>query len=87
MRNVLDKSVEKIKTHILYSTLLFFFFFENRAVCEIMSKNMVEPEGVTNDVIIWRIRVTCWTSKVTCTHANAHTHALGHMHTHTHTNM
>jgi hypothetical protein len=33
--------VEKIKTYILYSTT----FSENRGVYEIMSKNMVEPEG------------------------------------------
>jgi hypothetical protein len=31
---------EKIKTHILYSVT----FSENRAVYEIMSKNVVEPE-------------------------------------------
>jgi hypothetical protein len=33
--------VEKIKTHILCSVT----FFENRAVCEIMWKNIVEPGG------------------------------------------
>jgi hypothetical protein len=37
------KSVERIKTHISYS--LSFFFLENLAVCETMSKNIVEPEG------------------------------------------
>jgi hypothetical protein len=36
------EAVEKIKTHILYSVIV---FFENRAVYEIMSKNMVKPEG------------------------------------------
>jgi hypothetical protein len=43
MRSVLDKKkiVERIKTHILCSVT----FPENRAVYEIMSKNMVEPEG------------------------------------------
>ena len=35
------KVVEKIKTHILCSVT---FFFENRAVYEIMLKNLVEPE-------------------------------------------
>jgi len=35
------KTVEKIETHILYSI---FFFFKNRAVSEIMSKNMVESD-------------------------------------------
>jgi hypothetical protein len=41
MGNILNP-VEKIKTHILYSIT---FFPENRAIYEIMSKNMVEPEG------------------------------------------
>ena len=36
------KVVEKIKTHILCSIT---FFSENRTVYEIISKNMVEPEG------------------------------------------
>jgi hypothetical protein len=35
------KFVEKIKTHILCSVT---FFYENRAVYEIISTNMVEPE-------------------------------------------
>jgi hypothetical protein len=34
--------VEKTKTHILY--MVTFFSFENRVVCEIMWKNMVEPD-------------------------------------------
>jgi hypothetical protein len=37
---VYTKGVEKMKTHILYTTT----FSENRAVHEIMSKNDVEPE-------------------------------------------
>jgi hypothetical protein len=41
MRNVLEKIVDKIKTHVLCSVT----FFENHAVYEIMSKNLVEPEG------------------------------------------
>ena len=43
MRNVLDKVVEKIKTHILCSIT----FYENRAAYDIISKNVVEPEGST----------------------------------------
>ena len=39
MRNVLDKVVEKIKTHVLYSLT---FFSENRAVYEIMWKSTLE---------------------------------------------
>ena len=40
MRNVLNYVVEKIKTHILCSIT----FFENCAVYEVMSKNVVKPE-------------------------------------------
>ena len=41
MRNVLDKSCrENQNTHFMFNN----FFSENRAVYEIMSKNM-EPEG------------------------------------------
>ena len=36
--------------------------------------------GATNDVTIWRIRITCWISKDTCKHAHAYVHALGKMH-------
>jgi hypothetical protein len=59
-------------------------FSENRAVYEIMSKNMVEPEG-TNDVTTWRMRVACWISKVTCTQAHAHAHAPGNTRARAHT--
>jgi hypothetical protein len=42
MRNVLDKSCrENQNTHFMFNN----FVFENRALYEIMSKNMVEPEG------------------------------------------
>jgi hypothetical protein len=56
------------------------FFFDNRTVFEIMSKIMVEPEGMQ-----------CWISKATCTHAHAlanwteQTHVRARTHTHTHT--
>jgi hypothetical protein len=39
MRYISDRFVEKVHTHILYSKT----FSENRAVYEIMWKNMVEP--------------------------------------------
>ena len=42
MGNASDRVVEKIKTHILHSVT--FFLFENRAVCEIMWTNMVQPD-------------------------------------------
>jgi len=38
MKNISDEFVEKLKTHILCS-ISFFFFFENRAVYEIMWKS------------------------------------------------
>jgi hypothetical protein len=43
MRNVLDKICrENQNTHFMFSK---FFFSANRAVYDIMSKNVVEPEG------------------------------------------
>jgi hypothetical protein len=43
MRNVLDKRYrENQNTHFMFNN---FFFSENRTVYDIMSKNMVEPEG------------------------------------------
>jgi hypothetical protein len=74
-------------------TLLFKkFFFENRAVFEIVSRNKLEPEGpqITSQY------GACWIIKATYTHPPAHinepgtrTHARAstrtHTHTHTHT--
>ena len=40
---------------------------ENRAVCAIMWKNMVEPDVPQVD-IIRRMRVACWIPKATNTH-------------------
>jgi hypothetical protein len=40
MRNVSDKVVEKIKTHVLGSVT----FSESSAICEIMWENMVQPD-------------------------------------------
>ena len=45
-----------------------FFFFENRAVYEIMWKNMVEPDR-PHDNIIQRMRFACWITKATDTHS------------------
>ena len=70
MKNVLDKIVEKIKTHISYSLTFL------RKSCRLWDN--VEKCGgareTTNDVTIWRIRVACWMSKATCTHTHAHVH-------------
>jgi hypothetical protein len=55
----------KIKTHI-YD---YYIFSENRAVYEIMWKNMVEPAGqATDDNIIRHMRFACWVTKATKTH-------------------
>ena len=80
MRNVSNKScTENQNTHTFN-----YFFSENFAVYEIMSKNMVEPERSQN--AIWR-RVACWISNVTFTqvHARARAPIPSPIHTHTHT--
>ena len=58
------KAVEKIKTHILCSIT---FLFENRAVYEIMWKNIVE-RGRPHTTIR-RMRIACWVLKATDTHS------------------
>jgi hypothetical protein len=62
MKNVSDKVVEKIKTHILFSVT----FFENYAV-ELMWKNIVEW-GRPHDNIIQHMCITCWIPQVTNIH-------------------
>jgi hypothetical protein len=44
IRNVLAKNVERIRTHthFMFSN----FLLENRAVYEIMSKNIVQPDNI-----------------------------------------
>jgi hypothetical protein len=63
MKNVSDKSLGKIDTHILCSIT----FFENRAVYEIMCKNIVEPDRP--QMTIWRMRIARWITKATHTHS------------------
>jgi hypothetical protein len=55
------KGVEEIKTHIFCSKT----FFENRAVYEIMRKNIVE--WGRSRMTIWRMRIACWIPKATNT--------------------
>jgi len=60
-----DKSCrENQNTHFVFNN--FFFFFENRAVYEIMWKNIVELDRP--QMTIWRIRIACWITKATNTH-------------------
>ena len=59
------ETVEKIKTRVLCS--ITFFFSENRAVDEIMWKNMVERERPR--MTIWRMRIACCITKATNAHS------------------
>jgi hypothetical protein len=64
MRNVTDKiCTENQNTHFVFSN----FFFENRAVYEIMWKNIVERGRP--QIAIWRMRIACWITKATKTHS------------------
>jgi uncharacterized paraquat-inducible protein A len=58
--------VEKIKTNFF----VFSNFFENRAVYEIMWKNIVE--GGRPQLTIWHMRIACWIPNAT----NIHTHFM-----------
>jgi hypothetical protein len=63
MTNVSDKScVENQNTHFLFNSL----FFENRAIYEIMWKNIVESDWP--EMIVWPTRIACWITKATNTH-------------------
>jgi hypothetical protein len=80
MRNVSYKScTENQNTHFIFSN---FFSLENRAVYEIIWKNMVEPRKPQT---VWSMRVVCWISKATDAQAHARSHAppLTSIHTHT----
>ena len=70
MRNILDKCCrETQKAYFIFNII----FSENRAVYEIMSKNMVEAESLQMRRI----------SRATRAHAHAHAHTTAHSHTHT----
>jgi hypothetical protein len=72
------KVVEKIKRHILCSIT---FFSENRAVYEIKSRNIVEPETPQT---IRPMLVACWISKATREQAHGRSNAPTSIHTHAH---
>jgi hypothetical protein len=59
------KVVEKIKTHILCSVT---FFFENRAIYEIIWKNIVDRGRP--QMTVWRVLIAGWIPKAT----NTYTH-------------
>ena len=64
MRNISDKILEKIKTHILYSMV---FFFENRGFYEMKWKNIEQPDRLHRTIC--RMRIACWIPKATNTHS------------------
>jgi hypothetical protein len=55
--------VEEIKTDFIFSN----FFPENRAVYEIMWKNIVEPDRPL--MTVWCMRISSWIPKATNTHS------------------
>ena len=59
-----DTIMQKIKTHVLYTLI---FFAHIAAICEITWKNMFEPNKP--HMTIWRVRLTCWTTKATDTNS------------------
>ena len=60
MRNVSDKSCRQNQnTRIMFNN--FFLFFENRAVYEIIWKNIVQPDRP--HITIWHMRIACWIPK------------------------
>jgi len=65
MRYVSDKTCRETQnTHFVFN--IYIYIFENRAVCEIMCKNIVEPD--TPQMTVWRMGIACWIPKDTDTH-------------------
>jgi hypothetical protein len=74
IRNVLDKIVDKIKTHILCSQTFF------RKTWRLWN-NVEKYDGAreaTDGNKIWRMRVACWISKAAHAHVHAHAHVPRH---------
>ena len=80
LRNVLDKSCRKNQnTHFMFNN-----FFPKVAPFMKNVEKFGGARGATNDVTRWRIRVACWISKATRTHALTHAYAHPHAPRHTH---
>jgi len=62
------KAVQRMKTHILCPKA-FFFFFEIRAVYEIMWRNAVELIRLQKKASYGGMPNACWISKTTNTHS------------------
>jgi hypothetical protein len=54
---------ENQSTHFIFSN----FYYENRAIYEIMWKNIVERGRA--QMAIWRMRTACWIPKAAYTHS------------------
>ena len=68
IRDVSDKDYRE-NQNTYFRLKNFFFLIENRVVCKIMWKNMIElgrPQ-----MTIWCIRFTCWISKATNIHSES----------------
>ena len=62
MRNISDSSCREYQ-----NTRFSSFFFKNRAVYEIIRKNMLEPDRP--QMTMWRMRIACWITKAKNTHS------------------
>jgi hypothetical protein len=63
VKNIADKVVEQIKTHLLFSIT---FHPENRVVYQIMWDNIVESDKL--QMAILGLLIACWICKATNTH-------------------
>jgi hypothetical protein len=67
MGNIWDRSCRECQnTNFVFNK---FLYLKNRAVYEIMWKNVVRVRQTTDDNIIQRMRFACWITKVTDTHS------------------
>jgi hypothetical protein len=64
MKNISEKVIEKIKTHILCSIT---FFRKSRRLCDSVEK-YGRAKQVRDDNVIRLMRFACWITKVTVTH-------------------
>jgi hypothetical protein len=64
MKNISSRGRENKKTHF---TFINFFFFENRAVYELLWENIVEPGRP--QMTIWHVRIACWILRASNTHS------------------
>ena len=66
--NVSDRRTDDRNAYLVFNND--FFYLENRAVSEIMRRNVVQPDGrATDDDIEWCMRFACWITKATNTHS------------------